>query len=149
MQGIDSGTLIVSKIRESLLNNDQLIDLLGGRKVYDQTAPQGKEMPYIILGDVSMSGDDSRGSVAYVSNIDIHVWSNEENRMEVGRIQEQIRRSLHTDKVIGDGVNGIHQVLSIVQIDPDGITRHGVQQYTVFYQEKLDCCSGNEIGEEL
>ena len=130
-------TEIVIAIRNALIADTDLITLLGGVKVYDQTAPQEAVMPYVTIGECALSENDFDQGSAFDTAIDLHVWSTERSRIETNNIQERIREVLHRSETLSVsdyGVSGVQQLFSRVMVDPDNITRHGVQSFQVYFE---------------
>ena len=130
-------TEIVIAIRNALIASADLVAAVGGEKVFDQTAPQLAVMPYVTIGECALSENDFDQGSAFDATVDIHTWSEERSRMEANEIQEHIREALHRNETLaptGFGVSGIHQLFSRVMIDPDNITRHGVQSFQIYFE---------------
>lgn len=130
-------TQVVIAVRSALIADTDLIDLLGGVKVFDQTAPQAATMPYVILGRCALTENDFDQGSAFSCALDVHAWSDERSRIEANNIQERVREVLHRDTgltITGFGVSGIQQTFSEVMVDPDNITRHGVQSFEIFFE---------------
>lgn len=111
-----------------------LTDLLADSPgVYDHV-PHDAQTPYVVVGDTILNDwdtDDSRGLEAEVT---LHVWSEYRGRFEAKNIQDAIYNALHrTDalSVAGADVVDVFQTYADTELDPDGLTRHGVQRITV------------------
>lgn len=120
---------IIGAIRASLIAE--------GLTVYDGTAPQDDPMPYVVIGEVRSNNADTDNTIGFEAMVDIHVWSEYRGRLEAANMQEQIYNALHrndTLALLGNYHNiGITQDFAHVMVDPDNITRHGVQQFTITY----------------
>ena len=130
-------TQTIIAVRSALVADTDLITLLGGVKVYDQTAPQNAEMPYVVLGRCALSENDFDQGSAFECVLDIHAWSTQRARIEANNIMERVRDVLHRSNTLtisGYGVSGVQETFSEVMIDPDNITRHGVQSFQIFFE---------------
>jgi hypothetical protein len=67
----------------------------------------------------------------------VHVWSRASHSLEVKQIQAAIYEVLHrgTISIAGSVFIGSDYITQTVQRDPDGITRHGVQEFRIIYEE--------------
>lgn len=104
--------------------------------VYDEVPPN-PTFPYIAIGDdthVPFDTDDSLGSEAIVT---IHTWSRYRGRKEAKTIQGIIYQRLTRAPipVTGFALVTIEFDYSEVLVDPDGITRHGVQRFRVLLDQ--------------
>jgi len=119
----------------SLLAADTaLTDLLANSPgIYDHV-PHDAMTPYVAIGDTIVNDwdtDDSRGLDAEAT---LHVWSEYRGRFEAKQIQDAIYNALHrTDQltVAGASVIDVFQTYADTELDPDGLTRHGVQRITI------------------
>jgi len=78
--------------------------------------------------------DTDRGDEAIVQ---VHVWSRASNSLETKQIQDAIYSILHRGTIVisGSVFIGSDYITQTVQRDPDGITRHGVQEFRIIYEE--------------
>jgi len=93
--------------------------------------------PFITISDGTSSPwdtDTERGDEAIAQ---IHVWSRAEHSLEVKQIQDAIYSVLHrgTISISGSVFIGSDYITQTVERDPDGITRHGVQEFRIVYEE--------------
>lgn len=100
--------------------------------VYDAT-PQDEAFPYITFAadsEEQWDTDDSRGFEAIA---EIHVWSRFRGQGEVKRIQRAIYNALHNVNLTVIRHNVVLCLWESAQqfVDPDGLTRHGVQRFRV------------------
>ena len=112
------------------------IDALTGVNAFNHV-PQGEvEYPYVVVDSISLENNDSDNEFAYIGTAYVHVWSEYKGEVEVAGIQKQIYDACHRQPLTTASykVSGIHQEFSEIMIDPDGITRHGVQRYKLFFE---------------
>lgn len=111
--------------------------------IYD-AVPQVKDsgsdlpFPYVTLGDDTMLDWDTDTSVGKEATITIHSWSRYRGRLEVKDIQGAIYEALHLSQL---NVSGYHTVLCLSEyseslLDPDGLTRHGVQRFRLIIDKE-------------
>lgn len=98
--------------------------------VYDDV-PRNAAFPYVVVGEdthVPFDTDDSLGSE---STVTIHVWSRYRGKKEAKQIQGEIYDALTRQEltVKDHDLITIEFEYSDVVLDPDAITRHGVQRF--------------------
>ena len=110
-----------------------------GLTVYDGTAPQGESMPYVTIGRIVCNTNDTDNTTGFNATMTIHAWSDKRGRLEASTMQKTIYDALHRQDYMslpfGYEMIGIDQEFSEVMVDPDGITRHGVQQFNVLFDK--------------
>lgn len=111
-----------------------LTDLLAGSPgIYDHVPPDAPA-PYLVIGETTVTDwdtDDSRGLEAEAT---IHVWSEYRGRFETKQIQDAVYNVLHRATALtvsGADVVDVFQTYADTEVDPDGMTRHGVQRITI------------------
>jgi len=110
--------------------------------IYDNPAQAGDPdddtlFPYVTISDGTSQPwdtDTDRGDEAIAQ---IHVWSRASNALEAKQIQDAIYSVLHRGTIVisGSVFIGSDYMTQTVQRDPDGITRHGVQEFRIIYEE--------------
>lgn len=103
--------------------------------VFDAVEQDYDQFPYVTIGEdtaAEWDGDDFVGSEATVV---IHVWSREEGRKECKIIQGYVEDALHRQTLSISGYNSVDCVREFAEtlLDPDGRTRHGIQQFRVTF----------------
>lgn len=100
--------------------------------IYDDV-PQDAAFPYVTLGDDTHLAFDTDDSLGAESTIVVHVWSRYRGRKEVKEIQSLIYERLVRQfiPVQDHDLITIEFEYSDVIMDPDGMTRHGVQRFRV------------------
>jgi len=110
--------------------------------VYDNPTQAGDPaddslFPFVTISDGTSQPwdtDTERGNECVAQ---IHVWSRASHSLEAKQIQDAIDDVLHrgTIAIAGSVFIGSDYITQTVQRDPDGITRHGVQEFKIIYEE--------------
>lgn len=121
------------------LNVSSITSLVRG--VYDhvpQAADAGDDtqFPYITIGEARVNEFDTDATLGFDATAVIHVWGRQRGRKEVKQIQDQIYQVLHRANltIIGYHFLSIDQEFAESFVDSDGLTRHGVQQFRVLFE---------------
>jgi hypothetical protein len=133
---------IQKAIYDTLANDYTLSALVTG--VYD-SVPQAEDagtdtaFPYITVGDdtaLDWNTDTSNGKEATIT---IHSWSRYRGRAEVKEIQGAIYQALHLANISVQGYNLVEcwSEYSETLVDPDGLTRHGVQRFRMIIDKEI------------
>ena len=108
----------------------------GSPAIYDhvpQEADSGNDaaFPYVVIGADRFSEWDTDDSQGFEVKVTIHAWSRQKGRAEIKRIQQEIYNALHRFELEVEGakVVTLQQGFAESFVEPDGITRHGVQEY--------------------
>jgi hypothetical protein len=104
--------------------------------VYDDV-PGDAPFPYVVIGEdthVPFDTDDSLGSE---STITLHTWSRYRGKKECKEIMALNYDALTRQALSLDGYDliTIEFEYSEVTLDPDGITRHGVQRFRAIVEQ--------------
>lgn len=101
--------------------------------VYDIQAPQQSAFPYITIGEVISTPDDTKGDTALDVLATFHSWSRLRSKKESGDLLAFIYRRLHLQPltVTGHSVTWCKLELDQIDLDPDGITHHGLARYRI------------------
>jgi hypothetical protein len=108
---------------------DALTAYPGMPAVYDDV-PTNAEYPYVALGEDTHIPFDTDDSLGAESTLTIHVWSRYRGKKEAKDIQALVYAALTRQALYVED----HDLITIefeysdVTLDPDGITRHGVQR---------------------
>ncbi len=98
---------------EALKNDGQLIEILGGARVYDQVPPRAS-FPYVTLGD-TVSRDWSTASEEGGEHfLNIRIWARESGRKRVLDIAARIATRLDESPVTPDGHRLVNLMLTEV-----------------------------------
>jgi hypothetical protein len=115
----------------SRLSGDAALATMGAA-VYDEV-PQDAAYPYITLGDVTETSNDTMGRTGRDVTLTIHIWSqypgSKQAKEVYGRLDELLDR--WTPTVTGWNAVQMQQEFFESFRDPDGITRHGVARYRI------------------
>lgn len=115
---------------------DQLSNYPDMPTVYDDV-PVDAAFPYVVIGEdthIPFDTDDSLGSE---STVTLHVWSRYRGKKEAKEIQALIYDAMTRHPLVLDA----HDLITIefeyseVVLDPDGITRHGVQRFRAITEQ--------------
>lgn len=118
----------------ALNGNTTLRALVSG--VYDSVA-QGVVFPYVAIGDGTAVPFDTCTTLGDDATIDVHVWSRYRGRAECKAIQEAVYNVLHWQTMAGlAGLVSIEQEMAQDFLDPDGLTRHGVQRFRILIENE-------------
>lgn len=110
--------------------------------IYDnvpQSDPaRAADFPYIVLGDDIVNEWDTDTENGADASASIHVWSRHRGREEVKRIQGLIYDCLHETDFTDNGFIFVNIIQEQSQsfMDPDGLTRHGVQTFRILVQRE-------------
>lgn len=109
---------------------DALTAYPGMPDVYDDV-PVGATFPYIAIGEDTHIPFDTDDSLGAESTVTIHVWSRYRGKKEAKDAQALVYAALTRQSLPVEG----HDLITLefeyseVLLDPDGITRHGVQRF--------------------
>jgi hypothetical protein len=108
---------------------DTLTAYPGMPAVYDDV-PVNAPAPYVVVGEDTHIPFDTDDSLGAESTLTIHVWSRYRGKKEAKDIQALVYAALTRQSLPVEG----HDLITIefeyseVLLDPDGLTRHGVQR---------------------
>lgn len=104
-------------------------------EVFDDV-PDQREPPYVIIGEMTEVPFDTDDSVGRECTMVIHSWSTYRGMKELKDMMDTNKAALHdVDLVVGAGkfILGLLES-SQAMLDPDGLTRHGVQRFRFITQ---------------
>lgn len=112
-----------------------------GPAVYDHV-PQaedpadGTKFPYVVVGEDTQVSFDTDTELGFEATVTVHSFSVHKGRMEVKQIQGAIYACLHRRELVVDGYDTVDCIweYSDSAIEPDGVTRHGVQRFRITVQ---------------
>jgi hypothetical protein len=115
---------------------DRLSAYPGMPTVYDDV-PGDAAYPYVTIGEdthIPFDTDDSLGSE---STLTLHTWSRYRGKKECKEIMALNYAALTRQPLVLDGYDLITLEFeySEVVLDPDGITRHGVQRFRALVEQ--------------
>lgn len=99
--------------------------------VFDQVPQDYDQFPYVTIGEDTVNEWDGDDFVGAEATITVHVWSRFSGREECKIVQGYVYDALHRQTLSVIGYNSVDcvQEFSETLLDPDGLTRHGVQQF--------------------
>lgn len=123
---------VQSAIYTALINHSPLMSLATGG-VLDDVEQDKADFPYVTIGEAQHNDWSTDTESGHEVTCMIHVWSRQPGRRETKLIQGAIYAALHRAALTYDDVDFIdcQFVSSESFIDPDGLTRHGVQQFRI------------------
>ena len=124
---IASTIALQQAIFATLTHHPQLLALLGGPRVYDDT-PQPVVFPYISFGQSTVREFSSSTEPGDEHIVTLHVWSRGHGRKQAQSIIDVLRSALHDQPLLLTDhhlVNLRHEY-SDCRRDPDGETIHGM-----------------------
>lgn len=133
-----------TQIQETLLSrlraDSNITSVVAG--IYDNVPQPDRnddvKFPYIVLGDDILNEWDTDTENGVDASVSIHVWSRYRGRKEVKRIQGLIYNCLHETDFIDNGFIFVNIIQEQSQsfMDPDGLTRHGIQTFRILVQRE-------------
>lgn len=102
-----------------------------------QTEPYTKP-PYVVVGQGDIMTEwETDGKKGFNIFTTVHAWSEYRGNKEVKEMQGAIYDALHRENLTVTGYNCLEITQESMNdfVDPDGITRHGVQQFRIYLIE--------------
>lgn len=102
----------------------------GAGKVYDHV-PQQKPALYVVIGEGTTTDFDTDDSIGDEDTVTIHTWSTYRGMKELKQAMALNKTTLHDQPLTIVGRTYILGLLEFSEsmVDPDGVTRHGVQRF--------------------
>lgn len=93
--------------------------------------PNGNPLPYVVVGDSTATDSDTKTEDGMEQTLTIHTWSRYLGMSQVKRIMGAVVDALDHQAltVTGHDLIQIDFEFSDTFLDPDGVTRHGVQRF--------------------
>lgn len=103
--------------------------------IYDHV-PQDAAFPYLEVGNAAFNDAGTKTENIVEFQYEVHTWTRATGHYEVRQIQDQVRVVLHHAALTPDSgtIVHIHEDFRESIADPDGISLHGVQRFTILYQ---------------
>lgn len=100
--------------------------------------PQDAAYPYVQVGEIDSAEWDTDTSLGSDDTVTIHVWSRYRGRLQTHQIQDAIYSALHRHALAVDGAQVVTVEFEFADslLDPDGLTRHGVQRFRVLLNQE-------------
>lgn len=124
---------MISEIQEGLYG---AVNGINGLDVFGHVPQNNDIYPYVVVKPIELDFNDFDSETGFVGEAMIHVWSKYKGSSETATIQKQIYDTLHrqTMSVTGYNVVSVQQQFTEILLDPDGITRQGVQRYQIIFE---------------
>jgi hypothetical protein len=100
-------------------------------------APQDVEFPYVIIGENIATPADTDTTVNTDQTATVHTWSRYRGLSEIKRMQQATYDALHRNPLTVAGAVYIDCSVILEEnfLEPDGLTRHGVQRFMFLIDE--------------
>ena len=120
---------------DRLANFGALAALVEG--VHDHV-PQDAAHPYVQVGEIDSTEWDTDTSLGSDATVTIHVWSRYRGRLQTHEIQDAIYSALHRHALTVTGAQVVTVEFEFADslLDPDGLTRHGVQRFRILLNQE-------------
>lgn len=127
---------IQNKIDEMLYNDQPLNELVKGIYI-NRGVPDGAPFPYVSKGSATSNPKNTKVTKGASTIYQIDVWGQRDD-WEIHEIMMAVQDALDNFKAESDRTDVFYSSLnySSVQLDPDGLTRHGILQYRIFSIQK-------------
>jgi hypothetical protein len=110
--------------------------------VYDEVpqeaTPDDGDFPFVVVGDDTLSAWDDDLKNGFQATVTIHAFSRYRGRKEIKDLQGAIYDALHRNDTLAIGsfgTAGLSFLTSSTILESDGITRHGIQSFEVFFSD--------------
>jgi hypothetical protein len=113
-------------------DTELMADITG---VFDSVPDNYDQFPYVTIGEDVLTEFDTDSTNGFNGSITIHAWSRYDGRKEAKTIQGLIYDTLHksTLPMTGYAMILMRQESENTLLDPDGVTRHGVQTFNTMF----------------
>ena len=134
----DSQLAVQGAILSALQNASGLTTLLasGAASIVDHV-PQSSSYPYVVIGEATARDFDCKSSDGMEQTLTIHTWSRYRGLKETKQIMAEIVNALDQANlsIVGHSLVLLRFEFSATFLDPDGLTRHGVQRFRAITQQ--------------
>jgi hypothetical protein len=125
---------------DAVAGASSLASLLSGDKVYNTTAPSDATLDYITLSNPAENDDTVFGAPGTSGVIQIDIWSDNDGKLGNGkalRIYDALYGLLHKQPLSVTGFRHVLGTLALVTVlpDEDGLTTHGIANYTIVQRQ--------------
>ena len=99
--------------------------------VYDQVAPAGAALPYVVIGDQTSDDAGDKSQDAEAVTLTLHVFSRSSSRREVKELAAKVKRSLHNRVLTPAGFDPITLSWESTTdfLEEETMTKHGVIRF--------------------
>ena len=131
---VDSSWELQKAVYAALTGDSALMAMITG--VHDHV-PQDTAFPYVTIGEGTALDWRTAGVLGAEVTLVLHVWSRSRGRREVKLIMIEIRRILDGAEltVPGHALVWMRFSLSQDELDPDGLTYHGITKFRAVTHE--------------
>lgn len=100
------------------------------------TPETASDFPYLVLGATTEAEFDTSDQVGRETTLTIHSWSRARGLKELKTIMDATKSVLHDMSLAISGETFVYcfQDFAETMLDPDGMTRHGVQRFRIATQ---------------
>ena len=134
----DSQLAVQGAILSALQSAAGLTTLLaaGAASIVDHV-PQSSAYPYVVIGEATARDFDCKSSDGMEQTLTIHTWSRYRGLKETKQIMAEIVNALDQANlnIAGHSLVLLRFEFSATFLDPDGLTRHGVQRFRAITQQ--------------
>ena len=134
----DSQLAVQGAILSALQSASGLTTLLaaGATSVVDHV-PQSSAYPYVVIGEATARDFDCKSSDGMEQTLTIHTWSRYRGLRETKQIMAEVVKALDQANlsIVGHSLVLLRFEFSATLLDPDGLTRHGVQRFRAITQQ--------------
>ncbi len=123
-------------VHSALTGDAALQGFLGNpARVYDHV-PQDSTFPYLVTGEAQVGPFDTKTEAGMEQRLTIHTWSRYRGLKETKQIMAAVTAALDGQNlaVSGHALILLRHESSATFLDPDGLTRHGVQRFRAVTQ---------------
>lgn len=115
----------------STLNNASITDVNSSPVAVFDDVPELTPLPYIRLGEETVSDFGTKDRDANEHTFTIDIWSEYRGRKEIKQIMSQVYALLHNSAITISGASLVDLRSEFEQTleEADGITRHGVMRF--------------------
>ncbi len=132
----DSQWPLQQALHAALTGDAELQAFLGNpARVFDQV-PQDSDFPYLVIGEDTTGAFDTKTEDGMEHRLTIHSWSRYRGLKETKQLMAAVAAALDgaSLSVSGHDLVLIRQEFGATFLDPDGLTRHGVQRFRALTQ---------------
>lgn len=132
----DSQWAIQQAIYTQLVGDAGLQVLLGSPpRIFDHV-PAGALFPYVVVGEARGAPFDGKTEDGFDQTVTLHTWSRYRGLRETKDIMARLVGALDGGDlpITGHDLILLRFTFGTTMLDPDGLTRHGVQRFRVISQ---------------
>lgn len=133
---MSAGIELQKAIYEALSADVALNAVITG--VFDNVPDGYDSFPFVTIGEDVFTQWDTDRKTGFSASVTIHSWSRFKGHKETKTVQSLIYDVLHNAEFSYTGYDSVlcQERSNQSNIDPDGLTRHGVQTYNILMQKQ-------------